>query len=77
MKQFGINFAAYGPLIEDQLKDQGLKFIVEDGSKRVQRWADAVTNLRISDIITDGEADKANKRIMKQLTKLVVERGEK
>lgn len=73
MKEFGIHFAAYGPNIEDQLKEQGIRFIVDTDSKLVQRWADSVTNLRISGIITDSDAEKANKRIMKQITKRVVE----
>jgi DNA-binding LacI/PurR family transcriptional regulator len=74
MKQFSIHFSAYTPMIEDQLREQGLRFITESNSKVFQRYADHVTNLRISGIITEGEADKAQKRIMKKLAKVIIER---
>lgn len=73
MKQFGIHFSAYHPKIADQLKDQGIKFITDDNARIFQRYADHVTNLRISGIITEGDAYKANKRIMKKLNKVVIE----
>lgn len=70
--KFGLHFSAYMPLIEDQLKEQGLKFSIPEDSKRYQRYVDAVTNLRISGVLTDSESHKANQRIMKKLTKSVV-----
>lgn len=73
MKQFGIHFSAYHPMIEDQLKEQGIRFITPDDSKIFQRYADNVTNLRLSGILTDGESDKAQQRIMKKLSKVVIE----
>lgn len=73
MKEFGINFSAYHPMLEDQLKEQGIRFIRIADSKRFQRYADAVTNLRLSGIITDADANRAYKRVLKKLRKVIVE----
>lgn len=73
MKQFGIHFSAYHPKISDQLKEQGIKFILESDERKFQRLADHCTNLRLSGVLTDTEAGKVHKRILKQLTKAVTE----
>lgn len=63
MKTLGINFGALCPSIENQLKDQGLK--TEPKSKPIiQPCADSIVLLSIHGILSDGERDKARKRMM-------------
>jgi len=61
MKTFSIDFGALSPKIEKQLKDQGLK---TGRTPLIQACADAVVLLAIHGIISDGEKDKARRRIM-------------
>lgn len=73
MKQFTVVFSPYRPLIVDQLKEQGLKFIRDEHARKFQRLADHCTNLRISGVLTESEADKVNRRIVKEMSKAVID----
>lgn len=63
-----IQFGALALPLQRQLKDQG----VEVGLEYVvwlQRYADAITLLRVRALLTDGEAARARKRLLQELAK--------
>lgn len=65
----------YGPImppIEDQLKEQGLKFTDPQLSKTFQFYAHAINTLMFADVLTDGEVDKAQARLHKKISAQVV-----
>jgi hypothetical protein len=63
MKTLGINFGALCPSIEKQLNEQGLHTEIKS-RPLIQSCADAIVLLSIHDILSDGERDKARKRMM-------------
>lgn len=67
-RKMTLNFGAISPKIEDQLKDQGLKI---RNVATYQSLADSIIKLRIHEIITGSMADKATKRLFKEIEKRV------
>ena len=72
MQAFILQFTPYRPLLVDQLKAHGLRFIVHSESVKYQRLADNATNLRLSGMMTETESYKVNKRMMRAIKKVVV-----
>lgn len=68
MKTLGISFGAMCPSIEKQLKEQGLSTEPKD-REIVQSCADAIVLLSVHSILSDGERDKARKRMMTLIKK--------
>jgi hypothetical protein len=67
-----VSFGALAPTIDEQLREQDFKLDMDPTQRaRLQSHVDSVTDLRIHSILTEGESDKARKRIMKIITKHV------
>lgn len=66
-----IGYGAIMPMIEDQLKEQGLQFINPGSSKTFQYQADAIVRLHLSGILTDGEVDRARQRLQRSIAAAV------
>lgn len=58
--------------IESQLRRQGLTLGATDTVERVQRWANAITDLGIQEFLTNAERNKALNRLMKRISTLVL-----
>jgi hypothetical protein len=70
MTQFSIQFGALAPRIEEQLQGQGLRLDLDVTQRQhLQRDIDEVTRLRVRCILTEGESNKARKRIMQIIKK--------
>lgn len=66
--RLSIQFGALALPLQRQLKDQG----VEVGPENVmwlQRYADAITLLKVRALLTDREAARARKRLLQELVK--------
>jgi len=70
MKQFHIEFGALSPKIADQLKEQGLTAL-DARIEQFQKAADSINYLKIHGLLTYGETQKARKRFISQLAKVV------
>jgi hypothetical protein len=69
--RIGIHFGAMSPKVSQQLKEAGL---VSKDPYDLGRWdkaAKAITQLHLSGFLTYGEADKARKRLFKQIVSRV------
>ena len=67
---FSISFGALAPTFDEQLTAQGLKLDMDPLARaRLQTHANAVTDLRIHSILTEGESDKARQRILQIIRK--------
>ena len=66
-ERFGVHFGALCDPIEKQLTDQGQRFEKREYAKVIQAWADSITRLLINDILSESEAHRAHKRLMKKL----------
>jgi hypothetical protein len=67
-----ISFGALAPPIDKQLREQDCKLDMDPLQRGyLQRDADEVSRLRVRSILTEGESDKARKRIMQIITKHV------
>ena len=67
-KKMTLAFGVLSPKIGDQLEDQGLKIRNVD---MYQSLADSIIKLKIHEIITGSMADKATKRLFKEIEKRV------
>lgn len=69
---YGISFGALCDRIEEQLQRQGFRLTLEPLQRQyLQRDADEVSRLLVRGVITEGEADKARKRLMRTINKHV------
>ena len=66
---YGITLGALSDPIEQQLQRQG--FTLRDRAKLLQAHANAITRLRIAGILTEAEAGRARKRLMREITSAV------
>ena len=62
---YEIAFGALADDIEDQLQRQG--WTLGDRAERFQRWADEISSLRIHELLTEAESDRARMRLWKQI----------
>ena len=67
--QFGITMGALADPLEEQLNNQGLT--LGDNAQRLEEDATAITRCRIRGLITEGESEKARKRLMKYIKQAV------
>ena len=65
-KSFGLSLGALSDDIEVQLTRQGLT--LGDSDALFQRMANEITHLRINEIITGGESDRAQQRLLKRMS---------
>ena len=70
MNGYGISFGALADDIEDQLRRQG--WTLGDQAGRYQRWADEISSLRIHQLLTEAESNRARKRLWKEITAAAV-----
>jgi hypothetical protein len=72
MAQLGIHYGVIHPRIDQQIRQQGFQIksllIVE----RHEKFREAINLLRLSQILTEAEADKAFKRLQKKVADNVV-----
>ena len=61
-------FGAFSPKLKEQLQGYGLQ---KNEIERFQRRADEVTGLLIAGILTDTEAHRARKRLIKMIAKTI------
>lgn len=66
MNGYGITLGALADDIEDQLQRQG--WTLGDRAERFQRWANEISSLRIHELLTETESDRARKRLWKKIT---------
>lgn len=69
-KQWGIRYGVLGDKIAFQLAAQNIHLPLEM-CEHWEKMRDALNTLRLSGIITDGESDKATKRLHKRIEKQV------
>jgi len=69
-RRLEISFGALSPALAEQISAYGLNL----DCSQYQRDADAVTRLSVRGILPDGEARKARRRILKAMTKLLLEK---
>ena len=68
-KSFGLCLSALADDLEVQLQKQGLT--LGDQAQLLQRHADAITLLRIHEVITGAESDRARERLFKRIRRTV------
>ena len=66
-KQFGIHFGAMCDPISKQIKSQGLKFNKSD-MDHFEKQAEAIFRLKISSLISEAIAKKAQNKLFKKIT---------
>ena len=66
---YGITLGALNDPLEQQLQRQG--FTLRDRADLLQAHANAITQLLIAGIFTEAEADRARKRLMREINSAV------
>lgn len=65
--RFSLAMGALSDPIEVQLQRQGLTLGSADYAKRVERWATAISSLRIHGLLTEAESGRARKRLLQEI----------
>lgn len=71
-KELKIGFGVANGSIKEQMEAQGFEISEIAGQKFID-CRKAITRLLFADILTEGEADKARQRLMKQILECVEE----
>lgn len=77
IKKYHISFGALHPSLIDQLKKQGFTFNQEEERKIefLNKIREAITLLYCQNFLTETESDKAYKRLLKKLDKVLFQKG--
>ncbi|MFA5430391.1 MAG: hypothetical protein WC329_04460 [Candidatus Omnitrophota bacterium] len=68
--KLAIHFGALADPLINQVKAQGYRY--PPGIDYLQGCADMITRLKVALILSDGEAEKARRRLLKRLTELIL-----
>ncbi len=71
-KELEIGFGVANGSIKEQVEEQGFE-ISEMAGQKFDDCRKAIIRLLFTDILTEGEADKARQRLMKQISECVEE----
>lgn len=71
-KELEIGFGVANGSIKEQVEEQGFE-ISEMAGQKFDDCRKAIIRLLFADILTEGEADKARQRLMKQISECVEE----
>lgn len=77
MGSIGISFGALSKPLKEQIKEQGFPLPPADTLKRLEARKEAIVTLHLGNVLCDSEAEKARKRLLKQIVRVVELAGNK